>query len=211
MTFLAKLRKNNHKEWFDANRETYEALRIDWVNFVQRIISQSKYFDSDIKHLEAKNCIFRINRDIRFSKDKSPYKTNFGAWMNKGGKKAENAGYYLHLEPTNCFLAGGVYMPSPAQLQSIRQEIDYNYPRLLKILKDKEFVKNFGGLGGDKLTQVPKGYDKENPAMEYLKHKSFIMYHRIDEKLLKNKNFDKYIVGVYKAMKPMIDFLNEAH
>lgn len=210
MTFLTKLRKNNHKEWFDANRETYEALRQDWVLFVQDVINQSATFDSDIKHLEAKKCIFRINRDVRFSKDKSPYKTNFGAWMNKGGKKAESAGYYLHLEPGNCFLAGGAYMPTPAQLQAIRQEIDYNYPRFLKIIKDKAFVKNFGGLSGDKLSQIPKGYDKNNPALEYLKHKSFLMYHRVDEKLLKDKGFDKYAGKVFKTMKPMIDFLNEA-
>jgi len=210
MTFLTKLRKNNHKEWFDANRETYEALRQDWVKFVQEMINQSAIFDSDIKHLEAKKCIFRINRDVRFSKDKSPYKTNFGAWMNKGGKKAESAGYYLHLEPGNCFLAGGVYMPNPAQLQAIRQEIDYNYSRFLKILKDKTFVKHFGGLSGDKLSQIPKGYDKDNPAIEYLKHKSFLMYHRIDEKLLKDKGFDKYAVRIFKTMKPLIDFLNEA-
>ncbi|MBX7206504.1 MAG: DUF2461 domain-containing protein [Bacteroidia bacterium] len=210
MAFLTKLRKNNQKEWFDANRETYETLRQDWVKFTQEVINQSAAFDSDIKHLEAKKCIFRINRDVRFSKDKSPYKTNFGAWMNKGGKKAESAGYYLHLEPGNCFLAGGVYMPAPAQLQAIRQEIDYNYPRFLKIIKDKTFVKYFGSLSGDKLSQIPKGYDKDNPAIAYLKHKSFLMYHPIDEKQLKDSGFDKYTVRVFKSMKPMIDFLNEA-
>lgn len=209
LSFLKKIGKNNHKEWFDANRETYEKLRTEWIGFVQNIIDQSVIFDPELKQLEAKKCIFRINRDIRFSKIKTPYKTNFGAYISKGGKNAEAAGYYMHIEPGNCFLAGGAYSPSPALLQAIRQEIDYNFNTFNQILKHKDFVKNFGTLSGDKLQNHPKGYDKDNPAIEYLKHKSFLMYKQVDDQFLSRKTIDKDIVKVFKAMKPMISFLNE--
>ena len=211
VSFLTKLKKNNTKEWFDKNRKDYELLSNDWIGFVKELIDRSVAFDSNLKGLEAKACIFRINRDVRFSADKSPYKTNFGASINKGGKKSDTAGYYIHIEPGNSFLAGGVYDPTPERLAAIRQEIDYNFPAFKKIISSKAYSKYFDGLsGGDKLSRPPKGYEADNPAIEYLKLKHLIMFHPIEAKVVTGKDLGKYALDGFKAMKPMVDFLNQA-
>lgn len=208
LQFLAKLKKNNSKEWFDKNKKEYDELRKEVVVFVTKMIGHIQVFDSSIAGLEAKQCMFRINRDIRFSKDKSPYKNNFGLSFNAGGKNSGKAGYYLHIEPGECFIAGGSYAPMPEHLTAIRQEIDYNFDEFKKILSHKDFKKYFTSLSGEKLARPPKGYDAENPAIEFLKHKSFLMWHKIDEAQLTDKNFEKYCSGVFKAMQPMLDFMN---
>ncbi len=208
LQFLAKLKKNNSKEWFDKNKKEYDELRKEVVVFVTKMIGHIQVFDSSIAGLEAKQCMFRINRDIRFSKDKSPYKNNFGLSFNAGGKNSGKAGYYLHIEPGECFIAGGSYAPMPEHLTAIRQEIDYNFDAFKKIISHKDFKKYFTSLSGEKLARPPKGYDAENPAIEFLKHKSFLMWHKIDEAQLTDKNFEKYCSGVFKAMQPMLDFMN---
>jgi uncharacterized protein (TIGR02453 family) len=180
------------------------------VDFVTRMIARMQAFDPTLAGLEAKHCMFRINRNIRFSKDKSPYKTNFGLSFSAGGKSAPSAGYYLHIQPGETFIGGGGWAPMPEHLAAIRQEIDYHFDDFKKILSAKEFKKYFGKLEGEKLTRPPKGYEADNPAAEYLKHKSFLMGHQVDEKQLTDKNFEKYCADVFKAMKPMIDFLNRA-
>jgi len=208
--FLSSLKKNNNKEWFDKNRKEYEVLRKDWIGFVGGLIKSVGAFDKDVMELDPKKCIFRINRDIRFSADKSPYKTNFGASLSKSGEKMDFCGYYLHVQPGEVFLAGGSYMPMPEQLQRIRQEIDYNLDEFKKIVSDKNFKKQFGQLSGDKLQRPPKGYDAENPAVEFLKHKGFLAYQKFDEKKLYEKDFEKYCSQVFKAMLPLNEFLNRA-
>lgn len=208
LQFLGKLQKNNNKEWFDKNKKEYDGLRKDIVAFVDRMLTNIQAFDPMLAGVEAKQCMFRINRDIRFSKDKSPYKNNFGLSFNKGGKSSPYAGYYLHIQPGECFIAGGAYAPMPEHLAGIRQEIDYNYDEFKKILAHKDFKKYFGTLTGDKLSRPPKGYEADNPAIEHLKHKNFLMWHKIDESQLTDKNFEKYCTGVFKAMQPMLDFIN---
>jgi uncharacterized protein (TIGR02453 family) len=127
-----------------------------------------------LKDVDASKAIFRINRDVRFSKNKAPYKTNFGASINPGGKKSMIAGYYVHIEPGKSFLAAGTYMPEAPYLSAIRQEIDYNLEEFKKIVGAKDFKKEFTSLSvEDALKTVPKGYDKENPALEFLKLKHF--------------------------------------
>ena len=206
--FLKQLAKNNNKEWFDINRKTYESCKADFVELLKQIIEKSGLFDKDIANLEAKKCLFRINKDIRFSKDKSPYKLNFGAALEPGGKKTFIPGYYLHIEPGNCFLAGGCYQPMPEALASIRQEIDYNTSEFKKIISNKDFRLYFKELSqDDKLKTAPKGYDKTHPDISLFQLKSFVVVHHFDDELLFNKNFPVYASKVFKAMYPLNIFL----
>lgn len=210
LDFLKKLKKNNNKEWFDKNKKEYESLRADFITFIGEVIGDISSYNKAVSGLEAKKTIFRINRDIRFSKDKSPYKSNFGANMAPGGKNAMNAGYYIHFEPGNCFIAGGLYMPDPNNLANVRQEIDYNLVAFEKIIREKNYKKFFNGLGGEKLSRPPKGYEADNPAIDYLKHKHFLAYHEVSDKEVMDKNYRKYVASTFKAMHPLVDFLNKA-
>lgn len=210
LTFLKGLEKNNNKEWFDGNKKTYEAIRKDWLGFVAETIAEAGRFDKDIAALEAKNCIFRINRDVRFSNDKSPYKNNFGMSLSKGGKKAEFCGYYLHIQPGTCFLAGGAYMPMPDKLAAIRQEIDYNAEEFVRIVTDKQFKKYFGKLSGETLQRPPKGYEADNPMIQFIKHKSFLAEYKLTDADLLDKKFQTKMIEVFKAMQPLNEFLNRA-
>lgn len=209
--FLRQLNKNNNKVWFDLHRKEYELLRKQWIELAQMLIDAVGKFDPSVTSVEPKDCIFKINRDVRFSKDKSPYKTNFGIAINKGGKKAPFCGYYLHIEPSNCFIAGGAYMPEAAMLAAIRQEIDYNTDAFKKIISDKTFKKLFGSLSGEKLARPPKGYDASNPAIEYLKYKSFLAEMKLDEKSIGSETMGKTIIQGFRAMQPLVAFLQEAH
>jgi uncharacterized protein (TIGR02453 family) len=158
--------------------------------------------------------LFRINRDVRFSANKAPYKTNMGAWMNVGGKKLWNAGYYFHIEPGNSFLAAGLYQPEPKLLANIRQEIDYNFDSFKKIVEDKKFVKTFGGLSkseGMTLSRPPKGYDITNPAIDYLKHKSFVATLQITNVELLDKNLLKNTLNHFKQLAPLVQFFNTVY
>jgi uncharacterized protein (TIGR02453 family) len=212
LDFLVKLKKNNNKEWFDKNRAVYEIAKTDFREFVQETIQAISGFDKSIQHLEAKNCVFRINRDIRFSNNKTPYKTNIGAAISPGGKKSFSAGYYLHIEPGNAsFLAGGMWQPPAPQLNAIRQEIDYNTAEFKKILQHKDFKKFFKELSSeDKVKTAPKGYEKTHPEIELLKNKSFIVVHSLTDKEVVSKNFLKHVSEGFKAMYPLNTFLRRA-
>ncbi len=210
LTFLKGLEKNNNKEWFDANRKTYEGLRKEWIAFVEQMINEVGKFDKDVAILEPKQCIFRINRDIRFSNDKSPYKVNFGMSLSKLGKKDNFCGYYLHIQPGGSFAAGGTYMPMPDKLAAVRQEIDYNPEQFVKIVTDKTFKKWFDKLGGESLQRPPKGYEADNPMIQFIKHKSFLAEHKWSEKELQAVDFEKQLVQSFKAMAPLNEFLHGA-
>jgi uncharacterized protein (TIGR02453 family) len=212
--FLKDLKKNNNKPWFDKNRKAYEAAKADFANFIQQVIDQHAKKDLSIKSLLAKDCIFRINRDVRFSKDKSPYKTNFGASINAKGKKAwDSAGYYFHLEPGGCFAGGGIYLPPPDVLKNVRQEIDYNLADFKKIINSKKFKSVYSGLDQSKeflLSRVPKGYEPDNPAAEYLNLKSYIAMVKLSDADLSSKKLVKKITAAFEALQPLIYFINEA-
>jgi uncharacterized protein (TIGR02453 family) len=210
LQFLIKLQENNNKDWFDSNKKEYDKLRADWIQLAANIIEQTTKFDTDVSELDPKKCIFRINRDVRFSKNKDPYKNNFGISLSKGGKTTDFCGYYIHLQPGESFIAGGSYQPMPDKLAAIRQEIDYNFDEFKAIIEHKEFVKHFGNLTGDKLQRPPKGYDAENPAIEFIKHKGFLAFLKIDDKNLSEKELLKHCFSAFKAMKPLNDFLNRA-
>ncbi len=208
IAFLKKLKANNNKDWFEVNRKEYEAIKAEWIDYVDVLIKGIGAFDPEILKLDPRKCIFRINRDVRFSADKSPYKTNFGASMNPGGKKSLLAGYYFHIDPSEVFIAGGVYMPTPEQLAAIRQEIDYNFKEFKAIAESKDIKKYFGKISGDALARPPKGYTEDNPAIGYLKQKSFLMVQKIPVKDLYEKDFEKKLFAAFKAMKPLNDFVN---
>ncbi len=210
--FLKQLSVNNNKPWFDQNRQAYETAKGDFLEFTTELIRQIEGFDPEIAGIDPKKTIFRINRDIRFSKDKSPYKSNMGASINKGGKKIMTAGYYLHIEPGNkSFAAAGTYQPEPALLNAIRQEIDYNYTGFKKILQSAAFKKYFNGLDEiEKLKSAPKGYLPENPAVEYLKHKHFVVSKIYTDKEITAPGFMKELISCFKASNPLIQFLNNA-
>jgi uncharacterized protein (TIGR02453 family) len=211
LKFLKDLKKNNNKRWFDAHRKHYEAAKADFENFIQGVLDKHSKNDADLKELTAKKCLFRINRDVRFSKDKSPYKTNFGASMDKGGKKSGLAGYYFHLEPGKSFLGGGIWMPRPDALKKLRQEIDYCFDEFKKIISNKKFKTVYGDLytGEDvKLSKVPHGFEKDNPAAEYLKFKSWLVLADISDSALTSKDLVGKTVDAFCVMQSFVKFLN---
>ena len=211
LDFLHKLSKNNNKEWFDRNRGAYEAAKKNYRDTIDELIQAIAKYDPAVKMLTAKDCVFRINRDIRFSNDKRPYKTNMGASISPGGKKSSMAGYYFHLQPGESFLAGGVWQPQPPELNAIRQEIDYNTPEFKKIIGNRNFKKYFGTLSEeDKVKTAPKGYDKSHPEIETLKLKSFIVVHDLKDKEVLSKDFVKNAAAAFKALHPLNMFLRRA-
>lgn len=211
--FLSRLGKNNNKTWFDTHREQYEAARIDFSNFIQLVIDDLQKTDTSIAGLTSRECMFRINRDVRFSKDKRPYKENFGAAISAGGRKSIYASYYFHCSPGNSFIGGGLWMPEPVNLKKVRQEIDYNWNEFQSILKEKSFKKIFGNLykGGDiSLSRVPKGYEEDHPAIEYLKLKSFIAETKITDEELTQSSLHKKTIAAFKALQPLFKFINRS-
>jgi len=214
VSFLKELKRNNNKTWFDNHKAKFLSAKNDFENFVQEIIKVISAFDNDIKDLQAKNCTFRINRDIRFSKDKTPYKTNMGASFNRGGKKSIFGGYYFHLEPGGkSFVGGGLWMPDPIALKKLRQEIDYCFPEFQKIISNPSFKKQYNNLEmneGQMLVNVPKGYDKENPAASFLKLKSFVATKNISDTLLTNSGLLKETAKAFEALMPLVKFMNRS-
>jgi len=212
--FLKELTKNNHKDWFDEHRKQYETAKQNFRELVELIIREHSKKDSSLAALSSKDCMFRINRDVRFSKNKAPYKTNFGASIQAGGKKSMLAGYYFHIEPGGkSFVGGGLYMPEAAQLQKVRQEIDYNWKEFTGILQAKPFIKTYGGLEkgeGISLTREPKGYEKDNPAIEMLKLKSWVATAPLLDKQLTQADLPKIILHSFSVLQPLLVFLNRS-
>ncbi len=208
--FLFDLSRNNDRVWFADNRSRYEEARYNFSVFVQAVIDEIVGFDPVLKGLEAKSCIFRINRDIRFTHDKSVYKNNFGAFMVRGGKKNGDKfpGYYIHLEPGASLVSGGAYIPPAPWLNAIRENISENGDRLNKIISSKEFRGYFSGLEGERLKVPPRGYSKDHPHIELIKMKSFLPEKLFtDDEVVSPEYFD-VVTGAFRAMKPLNDFLD---
>lgn len=211
LRFLEELTDNNVREWFDENRDRYQTAKADVAQLVEQLIAGITEFDGGLVGTEAKKSMFRIFRDVRFSKNKAPYKTNMGAWMARDGRKSPWAGYYLHIEPGGkSFLAGGCYMPPSPILKGIREAVDYEPEALRAIIADAAFQEKFGELEGAKLKTAPKGYDKELPHIDLLRHKSFVVSQPLSDKMLTSKNFIAHAQEVYQAMLPLNTFLNKA-
>ena len=209
--FLNQLSNNNNREWFNANKALYQACNKEVEVSVIKLVQEIQKFDPSIGNLEPKDSMFRIYRDVRFSHDKSPYKINMGAVFAQGGRKSIKAGYYMHIEPNDCFIGGGIYMPEAPVLKAIRKEIYYNSDEFNKILNEKNFKKYFPtGIGGDKLKNPPKDFPADFKDIELLKHKHFFTLNSVKDAELSSKDYFKKVVEVFKAIKPLNDFLNRA-
>ena len=210
LKFLTDLSKNNNREWFEENKKRFLEAKTNFEEIVQGYIDEIAKFDTGITGLQAKKCVFRIYRDVRFSKDKSPYKLNFGASMTEGGRKTANPGYYIHIKPGECFFGGGLYHPEADDLKKVRQEIDYNSKSFVGMVESKKFKETFGEIWGDKLKRPPKGYDVDHPQIEYLKLKDFVALHKVNDAAIRKGDFIKNGIKVYKMIKPFNDFLKTA-
>lgn len=211
--FLEDLVANNNTEWMHANKKRYESFKKDYHNYIASILGEMKPLDKSLEPLEVKNCTFRINRDIRFSKDKTPYKTYVGIWISSGSKGNNRSGYYVHLERDKSFIAGGFYCPEADDLKKIRREIAYFYDDLDAILQEKNFKKEFGDFDRNEsstLKNPPRGYEKDHPAIENLKLKSFEASHKFDISEVLKEDFVPKMTRKLIALKPLNDFINRA-
>lgn len=210
LDFLTAVKANNNREWFNANKAQYLEAKDIFEAFVNQLIPEIRKFDPEIGTLTAKDCVFRIYKDVRFSKDKSPYKTNMGAFITRGGRKGGYAGYYIHLDPDQSFIAGGNHMPTPENLKKIRQEIMYNIDEFKGIIDNPGFKKTYGQLDGEKLSRPPKDFPADFPDIDLLKFKTFTVAHSIDNKVILQKDFSKYVIKTFKELFPLNRFLNKA-
>jgi len=211
LDYLKAIGKNNNRDWFLENKTLYNDARKNFETFVQELLYEITVFEPIMKGLEVKSCVYRFNRDIRFSNDKSPYKTHFGAFMVRGGKKNGDklAGYYFHIEPGKSIIAGGAYMPPASWLTAIREKIDDDSTEIREIIKNKEFIKYFGKIDGEKLKKAPKGYPADHPDIELLKLKSYLVFNEVKDNFVLSHELFRHTINVFKAMKPLNDYLND--
>ncbi|MDI6034060.1 DUF2461 domain-containing protein [Flavobacterium sp. LB2P84] len=213
LQFLDDLKANNNRDWFLENKKRYEAVKKEYQQLVGDFLDVMKPLDPSLEMLEVKNCTFRINRDIRFSKDKTPYKSHLGVWLSSGAKGMNRSGYYIHLEKGASFIAGGLYCPEAVDLKKMRKEIAYFHDDLEAILNEKDFkreFKDFDRNEKDTLKNPPRGYEKEHPAIEFLKLKSFECSQRIDFSEVTKKDFVATMSKKLITLKPLNDFINRA-
>ena len=207
--FLKELRENNDREWFMANKNRYDALHKEHIGVVEQLIAGIATFDPEIAGLDAKSCVYRIYRDVRFSHDKTPYKTHFGAYMTGfGGRTSPYGGYYLHIEPDNSLVSGGVWCPTPAMLKSLRRDIYNNIEEFTDILEDKKFKKIYGELEGDMLKRMPDGFPKDCPYDYILKHKCFVVSGKKPESFFYTEGWIDEVVENFRMLSPFNKFLN---
>lgn len=210
LLFLKELARNNNREWFQSNKKWYDESKGKILFLTEVLISEIRKFDKEIPQLNPSDCLFRIFRDVRFSADKSPYKTNFGSYIAKGGKKAVYAGYYIHIEPESSFAGGGIYMPDNESLKSIRNHIAENGDEFSSIINDSEFKNTFPDMYDDRLKTAPKGFSPEHEFIELLKYKSFAFTHRFSDEEILSKNFIEGIVQSFRKLHAANLFLNAA-
>lgn len=209
--FLSELKVNNNRDWFQKNKKHHESIKSDMLTFLGRIIPEISLFDPEVTAIQPKDCIFRIYRDIRFSNDKTPYKTHIGAFISKTGRKGNNPGYYIHLEPGQSFLAGGLYMPPPELLKAVRNEIYFNTGEFRAIISQPDFIEYFGKLDDfDKLTRPPKGFEADWPDIDLLKYKSYVVSHHVKDNAFEKATPEDLILPVFKALYPLNAFLQRA-
>jgi len=209
-SFLKKLEKNNNRTWFNAHRDEYDKAKAEFEEFLAVLIAEIAKFDKSIKYLEPRDTIFRIYRDMRFSPDKRPYKLNFGASIVAGGRKVGKAGYYIHIQPGESGLAGGIYHPDHKALERVRKAIDRDGAAFKKIVTKASFKKYFGTLTGEHLKRAPRDYAEDHPYIEFLKHKDFIAWQKLSDSAVHKKDFAKSAARAFRELKPLDDFLNNA-
>ncbi|WP_462264203.1 DUF2461 domain-containing protein [Mucilaginibacter sp.] len=211
-SFLKDLAGNNNREWFQTQKGRYEAAHQNVVDFAGELVKALSKFDANIDvQKDARKCVLRIYRDVRFSKDKTPYKTNMSIGRLRTGNATEGVGYFLQIEPGASFIAGGYWMPQAEELKAIRQEIDYNAAGLTRIVNAPQFSKLFGDFTAqEKLKTLPKGYEQDNENIELLKLKSFAALHELKDKELGHKNAVAHVAEICSHIYPLNEFLTNA-
>ncbi|MCU0326176.1 MAG: DUF2461 domain-containing protein [Spirosomaceae bacterium] len=209
LDFLSDLKENNNKEWFHANRKRYETEKERFEKFCQSVLDGLSKFQDNLINTRVKDCIFRINKDIRFSKDKSPYKLNLAAAFGPGGRQSGRIDYYLHIQPNGeSFIGGGIWQPTPAQLSKFRQEIDYNPTELKNIIYESNFRDYYKEIWGERVKGAPKGYKIEHPEIELLRYKQLFFMHRYTDSEVISPDFATEFIGACKLLKPYLDYCN---
>jgi uncharacterized protein (TIGR02453 family) len=205
--FLHELRQNNNHEWFEAHRPEYDRAKLLFEDFIQDLIIR---FDAiePLGDLSAKDAVFRIHNDMRFARNKPPYKSHFSAVLAPGGRHSLRLPYYIHIMPDEgSFLAGGVHMPTPADLQNIRSAIEKDSEPLKKVINAQSFQKYFGGIFGEKLKKAPRGYAPDHPEIELLRYKQFMVNHPLSDEQVLRPEFEDLTLEIFAAMKPFLDYL----
>jgi uncharacterized protein (TIGR02453 family) len=209
--FLAELAGNNRREWFEAHRPEYQALRDDFTAFIGELIERTADFDERVRWKDPKDCLFRIYRDVRFSADKSPYKTTFSAYISEQNRRGAPPGYYLEVDEKGVLLAaGGIWMPPTEPLARLRTYIAEHPERLQKVLRSRGFKKTFGDLQGDRLKRPPRGYAEDTPLIDYIKLKSYIVWRETDARTLSHDDALTYVVDSFRAALPLVDWVRTA-
>lgn len=210
LQFLTELTANNNREWFEENKTTYVECRNKIVFTTDVLINEIRKFDHTLPLLDAKECMFRIFRDVRFSPDKRPYKTNFGSYIAKGGRKSECPGYYFHIEPGQSFVGGGIYRPSSAPLKAIRNFIDKNGQEFSEVINDKHFKSAVPQVFDDRVKTAPKGFQKDHPYIELLRYKSFAFSAHVTDESLVDGTFIDGAVNAFRQVHKVNSLISEA-
>ena len=207
LDFLKLLKKNNNRDWFNAHKEHYQSELQNIELFADALLTEMNKHDV-IETPSGKKSLHRIYRDIRFSKNKTPYKTNWSGGFSRATKKRRGS-YYFHIEPGNSFVAGGFWGPNPADLKRVRDEISTDPEAFRKLLKNKTFIKNFGGLTGEQLQTSPKGFSAGDPAIDLLKYKQFLLVKHFSDKDVLSEGFLKQVNEAFKNMRPFLNYMTE--
>jgi len=205
--FVRALKRNNNRDWFQAHRDDYEVARAHFEDFVAALLHELSRTEP-LADVSPRDCIFRLNRDLRFSKDKTPYKPYMSAYIAPGGRKSRRMGYYVHIEPGNTLLAGGLHEPDPGQLASWRAAIDRDPRPFKRIAAAIAFRRNFGEVRGERLKTVPRGYPRDHPEADLLRLKSITVIRQVPDAQVITPAFLHETLKTFKAMKPFLKYLD---
>ncbi|PJZ53307.1 DUF2461 domain-containing protein [Leptospira adleri] len=209
LDFLKKLAKNNNKPWLEKNKPLFIEAKNDFEKLITELVIGLAKVNPSLAGVDPKKCIFRIYRDVRFSKNKEPYKTNFGASIGASGKDLGRPLFYIHIQPDNqSFIAGGLYMPEPKILRKVRESILENPNVLKKVIQDKKIQKEFGSLSDMKLKTAPRGFSKDHPDFEWIQYTSYIVEKNVGDSDVLSKNFIENTIESYKIIQPFLKYLN---
>ena len=205
--FLNTLSKNNNRDWFNDHKDLYNKAYDNMVLFADALLIEMNKHDA-IETSSGKKSLYRIYRDVRFSKEKTPYNTHWSGGFKRATKQLRG-GYYFHIKPGNTFVAGGFFGPAVNDLQRIRQDIDLNYSDWKKLLSNKTLVSTFGKLSGSQLSSAPRGYAKDHPAIDLLRYKQFILKHSFTDKEIYSPDFVYKVNDAFKKMRPYFNYMSE--
>lgn len=206
--FLKDLAANNNREWFNEHRDEYETARTEFESFLSVVIARISLFDESIRGIQPKDCTYRIYRDTRFSSDKTPYKNHFGGYINAKGKKSNHCGYYVHIQPDSCMLAGGSLCLPPNVLRALRQSIYDNIDEYRSIVEDPSFKRFFPIIGEDWLKTAPKGFPKDFKYIDYLKPREFVCSYNVPDAFFLAPNMLDKTEETFRQFKRFADFIN---